>query len=245
MSFWDLVVGKKVGAYVLYVDLLGTKSRIRQASVGPTMANLRNVAWTQSWFVSSLAREASRTPTVFVEQLSDCAFAYSEDLEDLCLFSMRVLFRLTNDSTSYNLIPARGAIAQGITHLVSDAEALSAITNFRYSNVVGQGMVDAFEIEQAGEKGMRLFAGETVVPRLPNWVRHRPGTTQPGKTGPAFSELNWMAIEEQGTPVLEILDAYHGNIRGALQKVADTWSTSGNENVKNVGASLIDLIAWI
>lgn len=241
----DLIIGKQVDAYVFYVDLLGTKSRIRKASEDPAFAKLRDVAWSQSWFVSSLAREALQTPAVLVEQLSDCAFAYSEDLSALSLLSMRVLFRLTNDSTGYNLIPARGAIAQGLTDLVSDVDDLNVITNFRYSSAVGQGMVDAFEIEQAGAKGMRLFIAESIVNHLPNWVKRRPAAPRCRKKAPAFSELNWMAFEDDhGVPILETQDNSYGNVRGALQKIAKDWSASRNKEMVKVGLSLSDLIEW-
>ena len=150
---------------------------------------------------------------------------------------MNVLVELTVHAQVYKRIPvpARGAISRGIAEFHSDPVSLAAIQNLRHSNFIGYGMADAYRIDRAGAKGMRLFAAEDLVAGFPQWVRHR---TARGRTlghAGSFVEVNWMVFEDGGRHVREYPIA-----EAALREIANAWG--GRAELQ---ASLNDLLSWV
>ena len=233
----EKLVGKWTDANVLYLDLLGTIGRLDEARKVNRLRERQEVALTQTSFVSALARDAQRFPVVRVEQLSDTAFAVCDDLETLFLFAMNVLVDLTVYAHVYKRIPvpARGAISRGIAEFHSDAASLAAIVNLCHSNFIGYGMADAYRIERAGPKGMRLFAAESLVPGFPQWLRHRTAGGPKVGNADSFVEVNWMVFEDGGRHLREYPIA-----ESALREIANDWG--GRAELQR---SLNDLVSWV
>ena len=230
------LIGDWTDSFVLYIDLLGTKSRLHHARAPGRLRERQEVALTQTGFVTTLAWCAERFPSVRVEQLSDMAFAVCDDLEQLLSFTMNVFFQLTVYQHVANRIPvpARAAVARGIARFQSDKAALAAIGNLRHSDFIGYGMRDAYDIEQAGDRGMRLFLLEEMISAAPSWVQHRGASPRPDRDSPLFREVNWMRFSENGRWALE-----QPRVESALREIAKDWGTRAE-----LRSALEDLLSW-
>jgi len=235
-NFLKLFFGEKTDDFVLFVDRLGTTSSIRHADADGI--EQRILALEQTHFINILARLAKIFSDLKVYQVSDCAFIYGADLPHITTFALALFKHMTiTDDQKFCLYPLRGAIGKGLFRFDEDKKEMSEVKNLFYSPEIGMGNIDAYNLEQTGPKGMRLFISDNAYDpkKITIKVKHHSCMN--------FYELNWMSKDSITGAYLQF--KLEGSaIKDHLLKVSNEYEKSGKDCYKNLSRSIKELVNW-
>lgn len=241
----DAMVGKTSRDFTFILDLIGTTEKIKLASSNNINAKA-DIAYQQTHFIRVLALVAKAFPDVKVHQISDCAFLHSDNLISILTACTAVFKNMTNFGDRLSQFALRGGGAMGLTEFLETDEfqkETSTMPNFKYSRLIGKGLVEANHLEKKGARGMRLFLTREVFDDLQRF--QHPFKIRPSVTRDAIDcyEVNWMSDDHFFKDYLGASFS-HGGVKDSLTLWGQSLQGHPELPVIELGNSLLELISW-